>query len=141
MNKPMLEAAAQELARVTADPPFLYELGPEAARTPHDDEPAAPLGKPGVRGAPDRPVREPAAAVGASVRPRPPFRFSPVAPFRFVPAAASAAPCRASASEKEGGYAPDRPHRAMPRSPSGGRPGVNRGCTRPLPEAGRNAAR
>jgi acetyl esterase len=32
MSKHFLEAAAQQFADATAQPPFLYELGPEGAR-------------------------------------------------------------------------------------------------------------
>ncbi|AVH60641.1 MULTISPECIES: alpha/beta hydrolase [Streptomyces] len=45
MNKPILEPAAQELAEATANPPFLYELGPEAAREVLDNLQAAPVEK------------------------------------------------------------------------------------------------
>ncbi|MET7861645.1 alpha/beta hydrolase [Streptomyces sp. NPDC005318] len=48
MNKPVLESAAGELARATASPPFLYELGPEGARKVLDDLQAAPIEKPEV---------------------------------------------------------------------------------------------
>ncbi|MGW1887694.1 alpha/beta hydrolase [Streptomyces sp. NPDC001970] len=45
MTKPVLESAAQELADATANPPFLYELGPEGARKVLDDLQAAPVAK------------------------------------------------------------------------------------------------
>ncbi|MER6961639.1 alpha/beta hydrolase [Streptomyces sp. NPDC000618] len=48
MIKPVLETAAQELADATANPPFLYELGPEGARKVLDDLQAAPIEKPDV---------------------------------------------------------------------------------------------
>ncbi|MGW9032312.1 alpha/beta hydrolase [Streptomyces sp. NPDC055722] len=48
MTKPVLEAAAQEIADATANPPFLYELGPEGARKVLDDLQAAPVAKPDV---------------------------------------------------------------------------------------------
>jgi acetyl esterase/lipase len=48
MTKPVLEPAAQELAEATANPPFLYELGPEGARKVLDDLQAAPVAKPDV---------------------------------------------------------------------------------------------
>lgn len=48
MTKPVLETAAQELADATANPPFLYELGPEGARKVLDDLQAAPVEKPDV---------------------------------------------------------------------------------------------
>ncbi|MET8781111.1 alpha/beta hydrolase [Streptomyces sp. NPDC004589] len=46
MSKPVLEPAAQELADATANPPFLYELGPEGARKVLADLQAAPVEKP-----------------------------------------------------------------------------------------------
>ncbi|MFD7281941.1 alpha/beta hydrolase [Streptomyces sp. NPDC059862] len=49
MNKPVLEPAAQKIAEATADPPFLYELGPEGARKVLDDLQAAPVEKPDVQ--------------------------------------------------------------------------------------------
>ncbi|MHA5055112.1 alpha/beta hydrolase [Streptomyces sp. SD15] len=48
MTKPVLEPAAQEIAAATANPPFLYELGPEGARKVLDDLQAAPVAKPDV---------------------------------------------------------------------------------------------
>ncbi|MFD5863224.1 alpha/beta hydrolase [Streptomyces chartreusis] len=48
MNKHVLEPAAQELADAAANPPFLYELGPEGARKVLDDLQAAPVEKPDV---------------------------------------------------------------------------------------------
>ncbi|MEU3303873.1 MULTISPECIES: alpha/beta hydrolase [unclassified Streptomyces] len=48
MTKPTLEPAAQEFAEATANPPFLYEIGPEAARKVLDDVQAAPVAKPDV---------------------------------------------------------------------------------------------
>ncbi|MFG3310238.1 alpha/beta hydrolase fold domain-containing protein [Streptomyces wuyuanensis] len=48
MTKPILERAAQELADATANPPFLYELGPEGARKVLDDLQSAPVAKPDV---------------------------------------------------------------------------------------------
>ncbi|MGI5405440.1 alpha/beta hydrolase [Streptomyces chartreusis] len=48
MTKHVLEPAAQELADATANPPFLYELGPEGARKVLDDLQAAPVEKPDV---------------------------------------------------------------------------------------------
>lgn len=45
MTKPVLEPAAQELADATANPPFLYELGPEGARKVLDDLQAEPVQK------------------------------------------------------------------------------------------------
>ncbi|MET8331064.1 alpha/beta hydrolase [Streptomyces sp. NPDC005181] len=45
MTKPVLEPAAQDLADATANPPFLYELGPEGARKVLDDLQAAPVEK------------------------------------------------------------------------------------------------
>jgi acetyl esterase/lipase len=48
MTKPVLEPEAQELADATANPPFLYELGPEGARKALDDLQAAPVAKPDV---------------------------------------------------------------------------------------------
>ncbi|MDH6212870.1 alpha/beta hydrolase [Streptomyces pseudovenezuelae] len=48
MTKPVLEPAAQELADATANPPFLYELGPVGARKVLDDLQAAPVEEPDV---------------------------------------------------------------------------------------------
>ncbi|MFJ4467091.1 alpha/beta hydrolase [Streptomyces sp. NPDC089424] len=48
MTGPVLEPAAQEIADATANPPFLYELGPEGARKVLDDLQAAPVAKPDV---------------------------------------------------------------------------------------------
>jgi acetyl esterase len=48
MGKHFLEAAAQEFADATAQPPFLYELGPDGARKVLDDVQAAPMAKPEV---------------------------------------------------------------------------------------------
>ncbi|MFD7233490.1 alpha/beta hydrolase [Streptomyces sp. NPDC059881] len=48
MSKPTLEPAAQEFAEATANPPYLYEIGPEAARKVLDDLQAAPVAKPDV---------------------------------------------------------------------------------------------
>jgi acetyl esterase len=48
MNKHFLEAAAQEFAEATSQPPFLYELGPDGARKILDDLQAAPIAKPDV---------------------------------------------------------------------------------------------
>src|SRR5262245_51065195 len=45
MNKPTLEPAAQTLADAAAQPPLLYELGPEGARKALDDIQAAPFEK------------------------------------------------------------------------------------------------
>ncbi|CAM5238628.1 alpha/beta hydrolase [Streptomyces chartreusis] len=46
MTKLVLEPAAQEFADAAANPPFLYELGPEGARKVLDDLQAAPVEKP-----------------------------------------------------------------------------------------------
>jgi acetyl esterase/lipase len=48
MSKHFLETAAQEFADATAKPPFLSELGPDAARKVLDDVQAAPIAKPKV---------------------------------------------------------------------------------------------
>jgi len=45
MSKHVLETAAQEFADATAKPPFLYEIGHEAARKVLDDVQAAPVDK------------------------------------------------------------------------------------------------
>ncbi|MEU7901089.1 alpha/beta hydrolase [Nonomuraea sp. NPDC049152] len=45
MGKHVLEPEAQEIADATANPPFLYELGPEGARKVLDDIQAAPVEK------------------------------------------------------------------------------------------------
>ncbi|GGT43188.1 alpha/beta hydrolase [Nonomuraea spiralis] len=49
MSKYVLEPAAQAFADATAKPPFLYELGPEAARKVLDDVQAAPTDMPDVQ--------------------------------------------------------------------------------------------
>ncbi|GEC10675.1 esterase [Streptomyces spinoverrucosus] len=49
MNNPVLEPAAQKIAEATANPPLLYELGPEGARKVLDDLQAAPIEKPDVQ--------------------------------------------------------------------------------------------
>uniref|UniRef100_UPI003D70B8EE alpha/beta hydrolase n=1 Tax=Nonomuraea sp. bgisy101 TaxID=3413784 RepID=UPI003D70B8EE len=43
MSKHVLEPEAQEIADATANPPFLYELGPEGARKVLDDIQSAPI--------------------------------------------------------------------------------------------------
>jgi acetyl esterase len=43
-----LEPAAQQVADLTAKPPFLYELGPDGARKVLDDIQAAPIDKPEI---------------------------------------------------------------------------------------------
>jgi len=48
MDKHTLEPAARAFADATAQPPFLYELGPEGARKVLDDVQAAPIAKPDV---------------------------------------------------------------------------------------------
>ncbi|WP_433727593.1 alpha/beta hydrolase [Actinoplanes sp. CA-051413] len=45
MDNHVLEPAAQEIADATSKPPFLYELGVDAARKVLDDIQAAPIGK------------------------------------------------------------------------------------------------
>ncbi len=45
MSRHVLEPAAQQFADATAQPPFLYELGPDAARKVLDDIQAAPVAK------------------------------------------------------------------------------------------------
>jgi acetyl esterase/lipase len=45
MAKPVFEPAVREPAEATANPPFLYELGPEGARKVLDDLQAAPVAK------------------------------------------------------------------------------------------------
>ncbi|MFD4721501.1 alpha/beta hydrolase [Streptomyces sp. NPDC058423] len=45
MREHVLEPEAQEIADATANPPFLYELGPEGARKVLDDIQAAPVDK------------------------------------------------------------------------------------------------
>ncbi|MDO0930514.1 alpha/beta hydrolase [Streptomyces sp. DG2A-72] len=49
MNSPVLEPAGQKIAEATANPPFLYELGPEGARKVLDELQAAPIEKPDVQ--------------------------------------------------------------------------------------------
>ncbi len=44
----MLEPAAQQIAAATAQPPYLYDLGPEGARKVLDDIQAAPMDKPDI---------------------------------------------------------------------------------------------
>jgi acetyl esterase len=48
MQEHVLEPAAQEFAKATSQPPFLYELGPEGARKVLDDVQSAPIDKPEV---------------------------------------------------------------------------------------------
>ncbi len=48
MHNHTLEPAARQFADATAQPPFLYELGPDAARKVLDDLQAAPIAKPDV---------------------------------------------------------------------------------------------
>jgi acetyl esterase len=48
MSQHFLETAAQGIADATANPPFLYELGPDAARKVLDDLQAQPIEKPDV---------------------------------------------------------------------------------------------
>jgi acetyl esterase len=48
MNKHFLETAAQEFADAAAQPPYLYELGPDGARKVLDDLQAGPIVKPEV---------------------------------------------------------------------------------------------
>ncbi|HYN95517.1 MAG TPA: alpha/beta hydrolase [Pilimelia sp.] len=48
MTKHFLEAAAQQFADATAQPPFLYQLSPDGARKVLDDVQAAPIAKPEV---------------------------------------------------------------------------------------------
>lgn len=45
MSKHVLEPEAQKIADATANPPFLYELGPEGARKVLDDIQSAPIDK------------------------------------------------------------------------------------------------
>jgi acetyl esterase len=47
-NTITLEPAAQQVADLTAKPPFLYELGPDGARKVLDDIQAAPIDKPEI---------------------------------------------------------------------------------------------
>ncbi|MFI6366259.1 alpha/beta hydrolase [Nocardia sp. NPDC050630] len=49
MKKPILEPLALKFADATAQPPFLYELGPDGARKVLDDIQAAPIDKIPVR--------------------------------------------------------------------------------------------
>lgn len=44
-SNPVLEPEAQKVADLTANPPFLYELGPDGARKVLDDIQAAPIAK------------------------------------------------------------------------------------------------
>ena len=48
ISNDILEAAAQEFADATAQPPFLYELEPERARKVLDDIQATPVSKPDI---------------------------------------------------------------------------------------------
>ena len=48
MSEHALEPAAQQFADATAQPPFLYELGPDGARKVLDDVQATPITKPDV---------------------------------------------------------------------------------------------
>jgi acetyl esterase len=65
MTDHVLEPAAQELADASATPPFLYELGPDAARKVLDDLQAAPVRK---REVTDRWVTVPAEVGDVAVR-------------------------------------------------------------------------
>ncbi|AWW41887.1 alpha/beta hydrolase [Streptomyces cadmiisoli] len=65
MTEPVLEPAAQELADATANPPFLYELGPEGARKVLDDLQAAPVKKPDAE---DKWITVPAAVGDVQIR-------------------------------------------------------------------------
>jgi acetyl esterase len=48
MSEHVLEPAAREIAEATAEPPFLFELGPDGARKVLDDVQAPPIDKPDV---------------------------------------------------------------------------------------------
>src|SRR3954447_8221034 len=47
-TKPALEPAAQEFADATANPPFLFDLGPEKGREVVDDVQSGEIAKPDV---------------------------------------------------------------------------------------------
>ncbi|MGW5688422.1 alpha/beta hydrolase [Nonomuraea sp. NPDC003754] len=66
MSKHVLEPEAQEIADATADPPFLYELGPEGARKVLDDIQSAPIDKQPVAG--DKWITVPAEVGDVQVR-------------------------------------------------------------------------
>jgi acetyl esterase len=66
MSKLVLEPEARELADASANPPFLYELGPEKARQVLDDIQAAPIEKATV--AEDKWITVPAGAGDVRVR-------------------------------------------------------------------------
>ncbi|MFF5293716.1 alpha/beta hydrolase [Paractinoplanes globisporus] len=76
-NRIVLEPAAQDLADATAKPPFLYELGPEAARKLLDDLQSGPVEAPPVD---DRWVTVPAAAGDVRVRVVKPVDAGPLLP-------------------------------------------------------------
>jgi acetyl esterase/lipase len=65
MTRHVLETAAQQFADATSKPPFLYELGPEAARKVLDDVQAAPIAKLDVD---EKWITVPAAVGGVRVR-------------------------------------------------------------------------
>src|SRR4051794_10583818 len=66
MGEHVLEPEAQEIADATANPPYLYELGPEGARKVLDDIQAAPVDKVGVGG--DKWITVPAEVGDVRVR-------------------------------------------------------------------------
>jgi acetyl esterase/lipase len=72
MGEHVLEPQAQEIADATANPPFLYELGPEGARKALDDIQAAPVDKPEV--AEDKWITVPAEVGDVQVRLLKPLR-------------------------------------------------------------------
>jgi len=65
MSQHLLEPAAQEFADATAQPPFLYELGPDGARKVLDEVQAAPITMPEVD---DKWITVPADAGDVRVR-------------------------------------------------------------------------
>ncbi|MET9338922.1 alpha/beta hydrolase [Nonomuraea sp. NPDC003804] len=66
MSKHVLEPEAQKIADATANPPFLYELGPEGARKVLDDIQSAPIDKQPVAG--DKWITVPAEVGDVQVR-------------------------------------------------------------------------
>ena len=62
MDNHVLEPAAQKIADATSKPPFLYEIGVDAARKVLDDIQAAPAEKPARATVPPSPLLPPLAS-------------------------------------------------------------------------------
>ena len=73
-SKPVLEPAAQQFADATANPPFLFDLGPEKGRKAVDEVQSGDIAKPDVDVGHDgarRTVRRGAGPHRAPARARP----------------------------------------------------------------------